>query len=74
MAGFGYQYASFDAQDGARALREAVRHHDARLEEYEQACQALLDGVSIRNAGNVAAYDALLRAICGSAGSAAAVV
>lgn len=73
LSGFGYQYASFDAQDGARALREAVRQHDARLEEYEQACQALLDGVSIRNTANVTAYDALLRGVCGGAGLAPAV-
>ncbi|AOK32112.1 MULTISPECIES: DUF2827 domain-containing protein [Burkholderia] len=57
----GYYYPDFNCQHGGRALIDAFRNHDAHLDAYRENARALLDSVSIYNAGNIAAYtDALV--------------
>ncbi len=54
--GVGYRYHGFDAHDGARALREAITTHDARLAEYNLAADALIASVATTNLANIRAH------------------
>lgn len=62
---YGYYYESFDARDGARALVEAMTHHDKRFAEYNQQCQRLLKRIDISNPDNIRRHDELLYGLFG---------
>ncbi len=49
----GYFYEGFDAEQGGRALLDAARRHDGRLDEYDRQARALLAEVDIANPRNV---------------------
>lgn len=53
LADVGYYYDGFDAEQGGRALLEAVYHHDERREEHDHKAAALLARVDIANKDNV---------------------
>ena len=52
----GYYYEGFDAEQGGRALLEAIHHHDERKEDYDRKAQELLASVDIANEHNVDVY------------------
>lgn len=54
--GIGYRYDGFDAVDGARALLDAIDHHDAVHEEYAFKAREFLAMVNALAPRNVAAH------------------
>lgn len=49
----GYYYEGFDAEQGGRALLEAVHRHDERIDEHDRKAQEVLSSVDITNQKNV---------------------
>ncbi|SMG02867.1 DUF2827 domain-containing protein [Burkholderia singularis] len=56
LNGAGYYYPDFDSAAGGRALASAWQHHDAQLDAYRAAANALLRDVAIDNPCNVDAF------------------
>ncbi|OAN59495.1 DUF2827 domain-containing protein [Sphingomonas sp. TDK1] len=63
LDGCGYRYGSFDPEDGALALRQAIAEHDGNLEAYRRRAQALLANLDPVAEANVAVYGAVLQSI-----------
>lgn len=64
----GYRYASFDPEDGAIAILQALRQHDAALDTYRARARDFLAGLDPENPANIAAYSQALRgAVAGCA-------
>ncbi len=60
LGGLGYRYADFDAQDGARALVNAVEEHDDRLAAYLDRAQARIADLEPAASAVIAAHADLL--------------
>lgn len=56
----GYRYKSFDPEDGALALLQALREHDRELEYYRLNAQRFLAGLDPANEANIALYSAAI--------------
>jgi hypothetical protein len=52
----GYYYPDFDIAAGARQLLQAVRSHDAQLDEHRARAQRVFDAVNPFNAANIDGY------------------
>lgn len=64
LGGCGYRYRDFDSEDGALALLEALRSHDADLPGYRARAAALLDRLNPVGGANIAAYGLALEEAC----------
>lgn len=69
--GVGYRYDGFDTRDGARALLEAVTHHDANADDYTERAQHFLDSVHALAPQNIQAHEAALERLTAQEQSAA---
>ena len=54
----GYRYRDFDCEDGALALLQAKREHDASLDAYRRTANAFLATLDPESAANIALYGA----------------
>ncbi|KVD59165.1 hypothetical protein WI87_13990 [Burkholderia ubonensis] len=59
----GYQYADFDCEGGAFALRRAFAQHDMRLNEYRRDAKAFLATLDPEAVENVEAYTAAIASL-----------
>lgn len=62
-AGIGYYYHHCDAHDGARALLDALKHHDEHADEYASAADSFLGTVHPTYQPNIDAYSEALDAL-----------
>lgn len=63
LKGCGYRYASFDPEDGALALRQALAEHDRDLDGYRARARALLSDLDPVGAENIAVFGQVLQAV-----------
>lgn len=61
LGGCGYAYRSFDPEDGALALLQALFEHDRNLVSYRQTARAFLEKLDPCREQNVASYTEALR-------------
>ena len=61
LKNFGYYYNSFDAEDGARALIEAMQGHDANLAAYKRRNAKLFKRLDPLNPANIELHEGLLQ-------------
>ncbi|WP_296650984.1 DUF2827 domain-containing protein [Paraburkholderia sp.] len=66
LADAGYYYPGFDALAGAAQLLEAVRHHEARIDDYRARSRAVFEAVNPFNEANLEAYAMRLQALAGN--------
>lgn len=58
---YGYYYSDFDAEDGARALIEAIAIHDMNLDNYRENNAKLLSALSPSSQANIELHENLLK-------------
>ena len=63
LGGCGYGYRSYDPQDGANVLLQAHAQHDAHLNHYRAAAQALLATLDPCHEANILAFEAAIKRV-----------
>lgn len=61
----GYQYKTFNPQDGAMALLDAFTRHDQKLEDYKNNAKAFLETLNPENQNNIKRFENAIKRVVG---------